>query len=133
MKNKLPIGYYLKKADNVLTEGINDIHKEFDINRTQWQILNSINESNNISRNHIISILIEFAEKEVIINTIGKMINGELIKEDTELKLTEKGKDIFNKCFQKQKEFRHKSMKNISEQEYIQTITTLEKIIDNLR
>ncbi|MBK8516715.1 MAG: hypothetical protein IPL55_10675 [Saprospiraceae bacterium] len=132
MKNKLPIGYYLKKADNLLTEGINDIHKEFEINRTQWQILNSINENDSIDRNQIIDILREFADKETISNTIDKMINSELIIEGTELKLTEKGKDVFKKCFQKQKEFRHKSMKNISEQEYLQTITTLEKIIDNL-
>jgi len=80
----------------------------------------------------IIDILREFADKETISNTIDKMINSELIIEGTELKLTEKGKDVFKKCFQKQKEFRHKSMKNISEQEYLQTITTLEKIIDNL-
>jgi len=42
MKNKLPIGYYLKKTDNLLTEGINNIHKEFNLTRTDWQILNSI-------------------------------------------------------------------------------------------
>jgi DNA-binding MarR family transcriptional regulator len=133
MKNKSPIGYYLKKADNLLTEGINDIHKEFNINRTQWQILNSLNESNSIDRNKIIDVLIEFADKESISNTIEIMKNRELIKEDEQLELTENGTDVFNKCFQRQTEFRNKFMKNISEQEYLQTITALEKIIVNLK
>ena len=132
MEKKLPLGYYLKKADNLLTEGINDIHKEHGIDRTQWQILNSLNENDSIDRNKIIDVLITFADKETISNTIEKMINSELIKEDGQLKLTEKGTDVFNTCFQKQKGFRHKSMNNLSEQEYLQTITTLEKISANL-
>lgn len=133
MEKKLPIGYYLKKADNLLTNGINNIHREYDINRTQWQILNSLNQNDRIDRNKLLETMREFANKEAIDNTIDTMITSKLINEENQLTPTEKGKDVFNKCLQKQKEFRHRSMNNISEQEYIQTITTLEKIIDNLK
>ncbi|MCC7525161.1 MAG: hypothetical protein IT250_10080 [Chitinophagaceae bacterium] len=34
-KQNLPIGYYLKKVDQLLTAGINAIHAEFDISRAK--------------------------------------------------------------------------------------------------
>lgn len=34
---KMPIGFYLKKADNLLNENINRIHSEMGITRTDWQ------------------------------------------------------------------------------------------------
>jgi DNA-binding MarR family transcriptional regulator len=57
-----------------LTEGINNIHKEFDINRTQWQILNYIQTNNSIERAKIIEIMEIFDSKENIENTIEKLI-----------------------------------------------------------
>jgi len=116
-----------------LTEGINNIHKEFDINRTQWQILNSINENDDINRNQIIVLLSEFLDKEAISSTIANLINRDLVAEETKLTLTEKGENVFKKCFLKQKEFRQKAMEGVTEQEYLQTITTLEKIIENFK
>jgi len=115
-----------------LTEGINNIHKEFDINRTQWQILNYIQTNNSIERAKIIEIMEIFDSKENIESTIEKLIYRELIFEKNVLKLTEKGKNLFNNALQRQNEFRQKSMKDITEQEYSQTICTLEKIIGNL-
>lgn len=57
-----------------MTEGINNIHKEFDINRTQWQILNYIQTNNSIERAKIIEIMEIFDSKENIENTIEKLI-----------------------------------------------------------
>ncbi len=39
---KLPIGYWLKKADILLTEGIDKIQLQFGITKTGWQTLNTI-------------------------------------------------------------------------------------------
>lgn len=132
MKNKLPIGYYLKKTDNLLTEGINNIHKEFNITRTDWQILNSIDENAEIDRQKIVEPLSEFANNETISEAVAALLNRQLIREEKYFALTEKGKDVYQTCFQKQKAFRQKAMENITEQEYLQTIGTLEKIIANL-
>lgn len=132
MKNKLPIGYYLKKTDNLLTEGINNIHKEFDITRTDWQILNSINENAEIDRQQITEQLSEFANKDTISEAVAMLLSRQLIREEKYFSLTEKGKDLYQICFQKQKVFRQKAMENITEKQYLQTIEMLEKIIDNL-
>ena len=130
---KLPIGYYLKKVDNLLTDGISKIHAEFGITRTDWQILNTIHDKKNTDRNTIYELLSEFATIEHINLLISSLIKNELVFENETLKLTEKGNDIFQTCLQNQIEFRQKSMQSVTEQEYVQLIGILEKIIDNLK
>ena len=132
MKNKLPIGYYLKKADNLLTEGINDIQNEFGITRTYWQILNSIKTDTEIDRQKLSELHSEFANKETIDKAVATLMERQLIREENFLTLTEKGQELYQNCFAKQQEFRQKAMKNITDDEYFQMITTLEKIIYNL-
>lgn len=130
-KKKLPIGYYLKKADNLLTESINKIHSDFGLTRTEWQILNSINDG--VDKNIILSQLSEFASIGQLNELISELTTRKLVIQTPLLKLTDKGEEIFKKCLQKQTVFRQKSMQNISEKEYSQLIASLEKIIDNLK
>lgn len=127
MEDKLPIGYYLKKTDNLLTEGINRIHQEVDITRTDWQIINAINENAEIDRQQIADQLSDFANKETINEAVATLLSRQLIHEDNYLSLTEKGKNLYRTCFQKQKMFRQKTMSNITEADYLQTIVTLKK------
>lgn len=128
---KLPIGYYLKKTDNLLTERINKIHSDFGLTRTEWQIMNSIHEG--VDKNTLLTQLLEFASIEQLNELITELSKRSFVEETPLLKLTDRGEEIFKSCLQKQTELRQKSMQNITEQEYIQLITTLEKIIDNLK
>lgn len=130
MKNKLPIGYYLKKADNLLNEGIDKVHEEAGINRLQWQILHSIHEG--YPKEKMVDVLREFANPRVIDETLDQMTENQLISQVDGLSMTEKGRVIFEQCLQEQKEFRLKAVQNISEDEYFTTIETLEKIINNM-
>lgn len=50
----LPIGYWIKQADQMLTKGIDEIQLLFNITRTDWQIINSINENNVIKKSELI-------------------------------------------------------------------------------
>ncbi|HUH46303.1 MAG TPA: hypothetical protein VLZ54_04050 [Arenibacter sp.] len=132
-KQKLPIGFYLKKVDNLLTTGIHEIHSEMGLSRTDWQILNIITDNDGLDRPAIIGIVSEFANDEAINNTISGLIKNGLLQEDNSLTLTGKGKDTHLACLQKQILFRQKSMRNITHQEYLQVIATLDKIITNLK
>ena len=121
---------YLKKADNLLTECINGIHSALGLTRLDWQILNSIKES--WERNKILSVLSEFASTERLSEAIADLIKRDLVADGPVLQLTSKGKKMFNTCLENQKAFREKSIHNVSEEEYLQMILTLEKLIDNL-
>ncbi len=136
MKNdKLPIGYYLKKADNLLTEGINKILIELEIDRLKWQLLHSINQNRNNDKSEVVSILKEFAGEKVISAAIDDLIKRGLVvsANGTNLALSQKGEELHTRCLQRQKEFRQKATENVTQEEYIHTIETLEKIIGNLQ
>jgi DNA-binding MarR family transcriptional regulator len=132
-KKKLPIGYYIKMADTLLTDGINNVHQESGLTRTDWQVLNCIEERDITDRKTICEILSKFSSAATIDNTVSALIERGLIKDDKMLRFTEKGKVVFEASFKKQALFRQKFMRNISEEEYLQLIATLEKIVDNLK
>lgn len=67
----LPVGYWIKKADDLLTKGINKIHLSFNIKRTEWQILHYINESNSISEEKLVFVMEPFADKSAVENILS--------------------------------------------------------------
>lgn len=46
----IPIGYWVKQADEFLMKGINEIHASMQMTRTEWQMNNSIHENITIDR-----------------------------------------------------------------------------------
>lgn len=88
----LPIGYWIKQADEQLTKGINDIQSSFGITRTDWQILNSINEKVFIEKDDLINHMRPFADANSVENVLTKFKAEHLINEvEQKLTLTDKG------------------------------------------
>lgn len=129
-KKKLPIGFYLKKADNVITSGINKIHSELNLNRTDWQILQSI--QNGSDRKTITTQLLEFVSMAECEGRMDSLRQKGWVEGIDPMILTEQGKSVFEICLRKQVEFRQKLMQNVSEQDYVHLISTLERMIENL-
>ncbi|MCG6191185.1 MarR family winged helix-turn-helix transcriptional regulator [Maribellus maritimus] len=130
--DKLPIGYYLKKTDNLLTENINKIHSNFGITRTDWQIMHTIYAKPGKRETELIALMKEFSSEDSLRNRIQKLKSEDLIENQNSLYLSEKGKNLYHKCLTRQTEFRKQAMKGISEKEYLELINTLEKIIVNI-
>jgi len=133
MKKQSPIGYYLRKTDQLLTEGIAQIHEDMDINRLQWQILHSVSEKPGINSRELIESLTEFADEKEVRDIIADFAERNFLLEQDPLDLTEQGRDMHRICLDRQMAFRQKVMKDISDQEYEQVIGTLEKMINNLQ
>jgi DNA-binding MarR family transcriptional regulator len=132
LKN-LPIGYWIKKADETLTEGINKIHSQFGFTRTDWQVLNSLKENNRISKTELLEIMYPFEEKTIVEKILTKLKIENLIDEQSsKLTLTDKGLEIHQQCLERQMAFRNRCMEGISEQEYQTTYLTLKKLADNI-
>src|SRR5690242_18631550 len=58
----LPIGYWLKEADRVLTEAINRAQAVHNISRTEWQVLNTLAEGGGANRADLDGIMRPFAD-----------------------------------------------------------------------
>ena len=129
---RLPIGYWLKRTDTLLTEGINAIQAEFGIDRSQWQLMNTIAETLFIEKKALIEVMKPFLNEAQIGTELDKLVEMGIVSGPERLCLTEKGQQLHAVCLYKQKEFREKAMLGISKEEYEQTLSTLEKIVKNL-
>lgn len=130
---RLPIGYWIKRADELLTKEIDEIQSSFELTRTDWQVLNSIFERGQTDKSELTTLMKPFADLDLLNTILIKFKEDNLLREGTEqLTLTDKGIELHKACFEKQKAFRQKAMADISEQQYQETILTLQKIINNL-
>jgi DNA-binding MarR family transcriptional regulator len=133
MKQELPIGYYLRKTDNLLTEGIKAIHKEHDIDRTQWQILHSLYRHGRIGKDVLSAILTAFAYLNQLETACLSWLQRNLVHvEDGMLALSEKGEEHHRACLKKQLIFRTKTIQHISKEKYNIKMITLTQMLDNL-
>ena len=131
--NNLPIGFWIKKADESLTNGINKIHSQFGLTRTDWQVLNTLKEGTDITKTRLMEIMQPFAEESEIEGILINFRNKKLLSgQASHLKLTEEGLEIHQECLQRQIAFRSKSMEGISEQDYLTTYSTLERLVANI-
>ena len=133
LSKELPIGYWIKQADELLTKGINVIHSSFDLDRTEWQVLHSINEKGQINKIELTAFIKPFADQDTLNTIIKKFEEAEVLQEKGEtLTLTGKGIELHRTCFERQKVFRQKAMAGVSESQYQETVSTLRKIVENL-
>lgn len=89
----LPIGYWIKKLDELLTNGINEIQAALKMTRTEWQILNSIHEKALIAKSELTNLMKPFAGDDMVQNILTRFISKDIVKIEKEIffTLTEKG------------------------------------------
>lgn len=128
----LPLGYWLKKADELLTKGINQAQATNGLTRTGWQTLNLINQEEDISQAELFRLMKPFAGSAEVDSIIKDFDNREMLESIFPLSLNAKGKKVHAECLELQKKFRAQTMKGIKEEDYRTTISTLQKLVSNL-
>ncbi|MPR32847.1 MarR family winged helix-turn-helix transcriptional regulator [Salmonirosea aquatica] len=131
-QKRLPIGYWLKRTDTLLTEGIDAVQAEFGLNRTQWQILHTIAENPALEKEALAEVMKPFVSENQLVAYLDILIERGTVTGQERFYLTEKGQQLHAECLDKQKEFREKAMLGVSKEAYEQTLSTLEKIVENL-
>lgn len=129
----LPIGYWLKKADELLTARIDEVQKANGLSRTEWQILNSLYEMSTASRSQIIELLSPFADAGRLGSTIDVLVDRGLIEEDDKsLRLTDRGRNLHATALEVQIKIRQQAVQGITEADYVTTVRVLQQIVSNL-
>lgn len=138
MQNKqqnLPIGYWIKKADELLTININQVHQDANLTRVGWQLLHTINEYETINATGLITMIHPFADEREARKILADLKDKNFIRFDDDtnsFSLTHTGKQLYKDCLEKQQAIRQKAMAGIGEEAYIITLQTLQKISNNL-
>jgi len=134
-----PIGYWLKQADNLLTEQINKVQAANAVSRFDWQVLNMLNELGRAGSKRLFEDMHAFiteSELEEILSGLNKRGWVEQSKVShsgtDEFQLTEEGRRHHAIILATQKEVRAQAMQGIGEEEYATVIRVLQRIVSNL-
>ena len=139
-KPERPIGYWLKRADTLLTEQIDKAQAANGVSRFDWQVLNMLNEMGSASKERIFESMLAFVDApgvdEIVTRLVGRgwAEQSEISKQGTvEFQLTEEGRRQHGVILATQKEVRQRAMQGISEEEYATVVQVLKRIVNNLR
>ena len=132
-----PIGYWLKYADEVVTEHVDRVLSDNGFTRSRWQVLNIVYQAGTITRGGVFDTMQTFISTRQLDEIIdGFVEEGWLAKagegDGAQLALTEAGKAKRETVFKLQSEVRRRAMQGITEQEYATVIDVLERMVRNL-
>lgn len=133
-RGKLPIGYWLKRVDELLTRRIDEAQRANGLTRLEWQVMNAVRDAGAATVPEIARVLQPFADADRI-EAACAGLRGRGVVEEVErgaLRLTPAGADLFDRALAAQKEVRRRSMAGITENEYETTLRTLQRIVANL-
>lgn len=130
---KLPIGWYLKEADSLITHYTNIAFESFGINRFHWQVLKNIDKHEKISKElyyHQVSRFLTEAELDGILETL--LTRNWIQHANDHYSFTDTGKQEYAAIEALQMKNREKVMEGTTTEEYLTTINFLEKMIRNM-
>ncbi len=130
----LPIGYWLKRADDLLTSRIDEVQRANDLTRLAWQILNLLHEKGTVGRAELTDTLQPFAEAARVDDMVANLTERGVIGRSVEggFVLTPTGADLHSRAFQAQQAVRQRAVAGISGEEYATTVSVLQRLVDNL-
>jgi len=132
-----PIGYWLKHADNVITEHIDRVLSDNGFTRSRWQVLNIVYQAGTITRSGLFETMQTFIDASQMDEILEVLVReGWLVKrgesDGAQLTLSDAGMDKRETVFKLQSEVRRLAMQGITEQEYATVIDVLERVVNNL-
>lgn len=133
MEQNVPIGYWLKKADNLLTERINQVQSANGVSRPEWQILNILHESGSADRERIFGVMRTFLDEPPADSILARLVEkGWLESQGDGFRLTEPGRQHHGEILAAQKGLREQAVRGISPEEYATAVRVLQRMVSNL-
>lgn len=133
-REKGPIGYWVKKANDTFTNVSRKTSEHGDFNRVEWQFLNIIYEKEELTISEITGLLDFFTDETGIDKLIKRFEAQNLIRINRHhVTITENGRQVHAEIVKIQEEIIRKALENVSPDAYKTSIETLETILKNLR
>jgi dihydrofolate reductase/DNA-binding MarR family transcriptional regulator len=133
-RKQLPIGYWLKRADELLTKRIDEAQRINGLTRLAWQVLNIIRQGGTARHGEIIDTLRPFAEASTLDDVLGGLAARGVVSGSTAsgFELTSAGTELYDSAFLAQRAIRQRAVAGISETEYATTVRVIQQIVANL-
>ena len=133
-RKNLPIGYWLKRADELLTKRIDDAQRAAGLTRLGWQVLNVVREEHPARRDDLTTTLRPFADAAAVDAAVAELTARDLIAgaPSTGLTLTPAGAELYEQALAAQILIRQEATAGISDAEYAATVGVLQRLVENL-
>lgn len=136
---QLPIGYWLKQVDNLLTEQINKAQATHGVSRTEWQVLNLMSERGSVGIDPLHESVAAFVDRQRLDEIMAELVakgwaaKGNAAGPSPALyQLTDEGRRQHGVILATQKAVRQQAMQGISDEEYATVMRVLQQMASNL-
>ncbi|MCR5886834.1 hypothetical protein LRS06_03410 [Hymenobacter sp. J193] len=128
-----PIGYWLKKLDELLTRRIQEAQYQAGLTRLGWQLLQTVSQTSLAPFEALAAALAPFASPPEIQQLLEEFrAKGWLQKAQASYALTAAGQQLYQQCLEAQQRVRERVMRGISAEEYALTLAVLQRMAQNL-
>jgi DNA-binding MarR family transcriptional regulator len=133
-RRQIPIGYWLKRADELLTKRIDEAQRSNGLTRLGWQALNVLRERRAARHDEIVDTLQPFADAAMVDDVVGGLVQRGLVSSSTEdgFNLTPVGTELYERALLAQQVVRQRAVAGISETEYATMVGALQRLVENL-
>lgn len=133
-RERLPIGYWLKRADELLTARIDEAQRSNGLSRLEWQLLNLLHERGGVTGEQIAELLKPFAAAPALAELCRGLVARGLIGEQggAGYALTEEGAALREQALAAQTAIRQRAMVGIEPEAYGTTVRVLWRLVENL-
>ncbi|MGE0040955.1 MAG: MarR family winged helix-turn-helix transcriptional regulator [Vicinamibacterales bacterium] len=133
-----PIGYWLKRADEVITRHVNATQAAHGVSRAEWQVLNTIHETGGVSRARLAETLRPFVDADGVDAILARLEGrGWTACSTVEagavgIHVTPAGRRAHETIHAAQVEVRRRAMDGVDEADYRTVIRVLQRLVANL-
>jgi hypothetical protein len=133
-RKNLPIGYWLKRADELLTKRTDDAQRATGLTRLGWQLMNLVRDEHPARRDDLVNTLRPFADAAAVDAAVSELTARNLIagSPSTGYGLTSAGAELYEQALAAQILVRQEAMAGISDTEYAATVGVLQRLVENL-
>jgi DNA-binding MarR family transcriptional regulator len=135
-KPHMPIGYWIKRADELLTVSIDKAQQANGLSRTNWQILNTLHELGSATTDELATPMRPFVDAPSLKAEVTSLSQRGLVTGDgsavDKYVLTASGQRMHEAALALQKQFRQQAIKGVSEAEYAIAVRVLRQIVESL-
>lgn len=135
MANPRPIGYWLKLVDRLIEEQFAATLEEHGVTRRQWQLLNVLErEPATVAQlDAAVAPFLSADDNESSLDHLAELLDSEWVaKSDDGYRMTDRGMTAFTRLSEVVSEQRTIMTAGITEDEYEQTISVLQRIAGNM-
>jgi aminoglycoside 6'-N-acetyltransferase len=130
---RLPIGYWIRKADELLTARTDAVQQTNGLTRLGWQALNLIQEAAAPSRDEVAKTLRPFGDAAAVDQTLQGLVEQGLVRlSGGLLEPTAEGAKLHQRALESQRTVRHRAVEGIDGADYATTVRVLQRLVRNL-